>query len=216
VNGTVDFTQQTGGTFAWRYGGTTIETSEPGALTLRAGGDLTLTGGLTDGFTLTGTLNTTGGRLLPFAEGDSWRYQLTGGADLAAASPSAVKAGAASGDVIVQPSGATTNPAQVRTGTGRIDVAAARDIVLRGNNVAIFTGGEASVAGPMFANTAVQGLNPNFTQHGGQRCHAAGQQLAMARRSPYRRRLRRQRQRAERLVGERGHVHAGRGRAGRR
>lgn len=177
VNGAVDFTQQSGSTFAWRYGGTTIETSEPGALTLRAGGDLTLTGGLTDGFTLTGALNTTGGRLLPFAQGDSWRYQLTGGADLAAAAPSAVKSGAASGDVIVQPSGATTNPAQLRTGTGRIDVAAARDIVLRGNNVAVFTGGEASVAGPAFENTAVQGLNPNFTQHGGDVTLEAGRDI---------------------------------------
>ncbi len=87
-----------------------------GVLTLRAAGDLVLAGSLSDGFstaTTTGTLQA----------GEHWSYRLVAGAD-AGADPLAVQRGGTSGDVIL-------NAAKlVRTGTGTIDVAAARDVVI--------------------------------------------------------------------------------------
>lgn len=174
------------GNFTWRYGGSTLATSQPGALTLRAGGNLTLTGGLTDGFR---TLTNTGGatptainanaQLTPFDAGeDSWRYQLTGGADLSGAAAAAVlPAGSAPlGNLVIQ--GAGSANAVVRTGTGRIDMAAAGDIELRGTNAAVYTGGQrATDAPPAFANNTVRGFNPNFTTHGGGIRAEAGQDI---------------------------------------
>lgn len=87
-----------------------------GVLTLRAAGDLVFAGSLSDGFstaTSTGTLQA----------GEHWSYRLVGGAD-AGVDPLAVQRGATSGDVVL-------NSARlVRTGTGSIEVAAARDIII--------------------------------------------------------------------------------------
>jgi filamentous hemagglutinin len=183
VTGVLDFTASGANGFAWRYGGTTLDGSEPGALTLRAGGNLTVSGGLQDGFRLTtttgtgtGVLNTVNARLVPFAQADSWRYQLTGGADLGGAAASAVRAvPGANGDVLFnQVAGAV---AQTRTGTGRIDVAAARDILLTGQNVAVFTGGTASVPAPVFQTASAADLSPTFTEHGGGVTLAAGNSI---------------------------------------
>ncbi len=156
----------------WRYGGSTAATSEPGAITLRSERNVSITGGLWDGYTQTGgneSLNTLSGRLTPFAQGDSWRYQIVAGADSTAAAPASVIASTTQGDVSILPQrfGGVTNVAQVRTGTGRIDVSAGRDIVLNGANVAVFTGGTASVEGPVFENAAVRSFAPTFTQQGG-------------------------------------------------
>ncbi len=80
----------------------------------------------------------------------SWSYRLSGGSDLAAANPLAVKAGMGKGDVQVKfarSANATDQPvAMVRTGTGRIDVAAGQrwsclDYINNGVGATIYTAG---------------------------------------------------------------------------
>ncbi|WP_026872882.1 filamentous haemagglutinin family protein [Inquilinus limosus] len=98
---------------------------DAGVLTLRAGGDLTVRGHISDGFT------TVDGGVL--AGGDNWSYRLVAGADLSAADPLALQAAAdlaaGKGSVIADSAGAN-RPLHIRTGTGDIDIAAARDFVL--------------------------------------------------------------------------------------
>ncbi|KGM31173.1 filamentous haemagglutinin family protein, partial [Inquilinus limosus] len=96
-----------------------------GILTLRAGGDLTFWGSLSDGFT------TVDGNTL--AGGDSWSYRLVAGADLSGADPLALLAagGLAAGKGSVVVDSVTANRAlRIRTGTGDINIAAAGDFVL--------------------------------------------------------------------------------------
>jgi len=111
---------------AWRFN------DAPGILSLRAAGDLIVKGSISDGFVKpTTTLSMPNWTLDNKA---SWSYRLSGGADMAAANPLAVKSGLANGDVKIQfaRSGSATDQsvAMVRTGTGRIDVAAGNDVVL--------------------------------------------------------------------------------------
>jgi len=160
----------TGSSFQWRYGGTTLAASDPGALTLRAGGNIAVSQPLTDG--MTGTATGTAPTLRPFAAGDSWRFQLTAGADRQAADPSATTG--TTGNVAIGASGA------IRTGTGRIDIAAARDILLAAQTSVVFTSGVASVAGPAFASPQVTSLNPQFTRHGGSVKLVAGRDIRSA------------------------------------
>jgi filamentous hemagglutinin len=192
VSSAIDFTAGLNtGNFQWRYGGNTLASSQPGALTLRAGGNLTLNGGLRDGYT-TVTSTSTGAAingnatLTPFdADADSWRYQLTGGADLSGASAAAVRAVPAgnTGNLVIQGASATSD-AVVRTGTGRIDMAAAGNIELRGTNAAVYTGGQgAADSPPPFDNATVRGFNPNFTTHGGGIRAEAGQDIFFQRSS---------------------------------
>jgi filamentous hemagglutinin len=163
VSGLIDFAALDKGTFQWRYGGNTLGGSEPGALTLRAAGKLTLAGGLSDGFH---TLKSGNGNalLVPFEAADSWRFQLTGGADMAAAS--AASTGTA-GDVALERAIAVDR-AFVRTGTGRIDIAAAGRIELTAKDSAIYTGGNtAPSSSDPFANAKLNELNPRFAERGG-------------------------------------------------
>jgi filamentous hemagglutinin family protein len=117
---------------AWRFGG------EPIALTLRAAGHLSMLGSISDGFVAPAdpalampdwSLDSTASASL----------RLAGGADMSAANPLAVRRGA--GDVRVDfaartpttdaPLSPTDAPvALLRTGSGRIDIAAGRDITL--------------------------------------------------------------------------------------
>jgi filamentous hemagglutinin len=159
----------TGSPFQWRYGGDTLAASDPGALTLRAGGSININQLLTDG--VTGTATGTSPTLRPFATGESWRYQLTAGADRTAANAAATTG--TSGNVAVGASGA------VRTGTGRIDIAAANDITLASATSVIFSAGVATVNGPTFTNPQVTALSPppQFTQHGGSVRLAAGRDI---------------------------------------
>lgn len=114
---------------AWRFDG------EPGVLTLRAAGDLVVAGSISDGFVKSGNKTSMPGWDLDTTGSDSWSYRLAGGADLDAAHPLAVKASNAAGDVKVMfvrtDSVLKDQPvAMIRTGTGSIDIAAARDVVL--------------------------------------------------------------------------------------
>jgi filamentous hemagglutinin len=177
VTGDIDFTSGLStGNFQWRYGGNTLDNSQPGALTLRAGGNLTVGGSLLDGYVTSTTPGiNANATLTPFAAGqDSWRYQLTGGADLSGASAAAMQpaptSDSATGNLRIQRSSGSQGIV-VRTGTGRIDLAAAGDIELGGTtgsrDVAVFTGGQREAEQPVFANFTVRNFNPNFTTHGG-------------------------------------------------
>jgi filamentous hemagglutinin len=126
---------------AWRYGADpdALFGGEPGVLTLRAAGNLTINGSISDGFKAgTGSMPNW---LLDPLKGDSWSYRMAGGADLAAAHPLAVAnpldliAGGMTGDMAVKffredTSGKDQGVAMVRTGTGRIDIAAGHDVIL--------------------------------------------------------------------------------------
>ena len=118
----------------WRFGSAQV----PGTLTLRAAGDLTVRGSISDGFSAVGN------EALPqwaLRRDDSWSMRLAGGADLAAAAPLVTQAFSATtgskgnfnlifarsvvdGEVVDVPS------AVLRSGTGRIEVAAAQNLVL--------------------------------------------------------------------------------------
>ncbi len=81
---------------------------EPGVLTLRAAGDLIVKGSISDGFTTVAPGAALGA-------GESWSYRLTGGADLAGASPLNV-ATTPDGHFILAPN------KLIRTGTGNIEL----------------------------------------------------------------------------------------------
>ena len=127
---------------AWRFGPDSV----PGVLTLRAGGNLRIDASINDGFAGVDTYT------LPATSARSWSYRLTAGADLASANPLAVTAASpastATGSVLLAPgapgdSGGVNGPIFVRTGTGRIDIAAADDLVLGNQASVIYTAGQA-------------------------------------------------------------------------
>lgn len=119
---------------AWRFGGA------PVTLTLRAQRNLNILGSISDGFIKPASGPALGMPDWQLGTGASASYRLAGGANLAAANPLAVNSGA--GDVVfgfadrtptsTAPLSATDAPvALVRSGTGRIDVAAGRDVNLQ-------------------------------------------------------------------------------------
>ena len=110
-------------------------TAHEGGLTLRAAGNLTIAGNISDGFsnaTRTGAL----------LDQSSWDIRLVAGADLGAASALAVRslAGLApnKGSLTV---GTAATGTQVRTGTGDIAVRAGRDLTLAHYQSVIYTAG---------------------------------------------------------------------------
>ncbi|HEB87484.1 MAG TPA: hypothetical protein ENI68_10775, partial [Gammaproteobacteria bacterium] len=120
----------------------------PGVLMLRAAGDLTFDGSLSDGVidTVSPLFGTPETRI---DSGESWNYVLSSGADLNAASLASVSSVA---DLLVN------DGRRVRTGTGDILVASGGDVRL-GDGSAIYTFGRAAGAGafadlvfPQFSN----------------------------------------------------------------
>lgn len=152
---------------ALRYG------DAAGVLTVRAAGNLT-TNTLSDGFstaTTTGTLNTIG---------DSWSYRLVAGADLAAANPLGTIAvtdlAAGTGNLTI---GASK---LVRTGTGSIDLAAGRDIVLANQASAVYTAGYADQSVDhavikLAGKTNPSNREPEFGKRGGDLRLLAGEDI---------------------------------------
>ncbi|WP_441242473.1 filamentous haemagglutinin family protein [Tardiphaga sp. 768_D3_N2_1] len=124
----------------WNLFGDFGANSREGTLTLRAAGNLTILGNISDGFSAadrSGVLQDTA----------SWNLRLISGADLTSASALALTpmAGLAadSGTLTI---GNSANGAQVRTGTGDIDAAAGRDLLLAHNTAVIYTAGRADGA----------------------------------------------------------------------
>ena len=181
---------------AWRFnngnGSGAAFNTEPGILTLRAAGDLTLgtdatnTASISDGFT-----SATSFALLP-AGSSSWSYRLVGGADLTGANALEVN-NAATGNVALAPGGfvpavmgttividpithsrhsvpieitpARTNFEMIRTGTGSIDVAAGGGLYLGNSDSMIYTAGQlASLPASLAASSTNRAV---FTSGGG-------------------------------------------------
>ena len=170
----------------WRVAG------QPGTLTLRAAGELKVLGSLSDGYVRpdqpgSDDLALPAWQLDP-AGGGSWSYRLVAGADLKAAAPMAVLAPSRAADLRVEfarsvtvddagePQASFDLPvALVRSGTGRIELSASRDVVLAsvvgasptdpGSDVRlgamIYTGGRAVDPG------ATTGLQTPFGRDGG-------------------------------------------------
>ncbi|MHB0986460.1 MAG: filamentous hemagglutinin family protein [Sulfuricella sp.] len=162
----------------WRFGG------EPGVLTLRAGGNLNIEKSLSDGFDSTKALGsglTADQKFVgaPLVDTVTWSYRLAAGADLGAASPLAVEPLAqqqtGKGSLIVAPGipratnkitgPIASNVAQkitaIRTGTGDIDIAAGRDVVLKNAESVIYTAGrpDSLLAGTKDSNGLIQPAN---------------------------------------------------------
>ena len=112
-----------------------------GSLTLRAAGNLTITGNISDGFS-------TAARTGALLDQASWDIRLVAGGDLAAADALAVQSlgnlGAASGTLTL---GNSTTGYVVRTGTGDLSVRAGRDINLAHYQSVIYTAGRKDNAG---------------------------------------------------------------------
>lgn len=140
----------------WRFGSGAV----PGVLTLRAGGNLTFNGSLSDGFSgVTGNANSAAFRLAT-TPSDSWSYRLIAGADLASADLLAVDPLAAGNFVIAagNPSnnaGIVSTFRMVRTGTGSIDVAASGDFRLGNRASVLYTAGAASPTGTLIGTGSV-------------------------------------------------------------
>ncbi len=144
----------------WRLPDVTQRTGAAAmTLTLRAAGDLTIGQSLSDGFSASST--PTSSAVLP---GAGANFRLIGGADLGAADPRTTASSTAQGDVIIgraAASPAAQPPAVlVRSSTGQIEAAAARDLRLLNNAVRVYTTGRAlsSATLPEFSRL---GLAPN-------------------------------------------------------
>ena len=126
---------------SWRYAH-----GAPVDLTIRAVGDLTIANTLTDGFTNV----LVGGVSQPaLLNGASSSIRLVAGADLASANPLAVlRGGSGTLTLGLAPSASTPTPATavVRTGTGDIDLVAARDLVVGNQGSGAFTAGTPAIA----------------------------------------------------------------------
>ena len=139
-------------TGAWRADG------RAGTLTLRAGGNLTLSTSL-------GSPNDN------LIDGQTWNLRLVGGADLTAANPLVTRAPDDSGQGSVRMTG---NSAKLRTGTGSIEVAAATDFVMDSPASVVYTAGRVGAA-----DTATNGNN-RWSRDGGSITIRAGRDASGA------------------------------------
>ena len=118
---------------AWDLTGATwLSGGQPGALSLRAAGNMSVS-------TAVGNVNDT------ILAGDTWSLRAVAGVDLAAANPGSTLAldrvAAGKGDLLL-----TGANAKLRTGTGRIDLAAARDVRIDNVRAVVYTGGRIGAA----------------------------------------------------------------------
>ena len=123
----------------WNLFSATRPGNTPGVLTLRAGGDLNVNGSISDGFASVAPA-------AAFQPGSSWSYRLVAGADLSSASPLSVAGPASSTVAAGKGNFKLATGKLVRTGTGSIDIAAARDITLNADTSVIYTAGAPAAA----------------------------------------------------------------------
>ncbi|MBB6091234.1 filamentous hemagglutinin family protein [Povalibacter uvarum] len=159
----------------WRFN------SLPGFLTLRAAGDLTFNASLSDGFTTDSP-----GLLTETTQ--SWSYRLAAGADLTSADPMTVRSLSDLGEqgrgtLLVAPGTSTTRPTRmIRTGTGSIDIAAARNVELGNRGSVIYTAGIATqgVIYPGRGQNPVELGSRLYPDRGGDISISAGQDVVGA------------------------------------
>ena len=139
-------------------------------LTLRAAGNLNVTGSVSDGF------KSTGSKIAPVAAiqaGDGSTLRLVGGADLSAANVLTTQAlsEAGNGDVVIGKSGTDV---LVRTTTGDIQIAAGRDVKLTDPRAVVYTTGTpVAVSSLSDYKTPVKNLS-NFVVSTGQSFFLSG------------------------------------------
>jgi len=159
----------------WRFGG------QVGVLTLRSADNLNIDASLSDGFA-----GTTGaGAYVLSAATPSWSYRLAAGADLNSANPLAVQSlystAAGSGSLTVA-AGANARGApamtMIRTGTGNIAIAAARDVTLTNSDSVIYTAGIADSGVSYKLRGQLGGLL--YPTHGGSISISAGEDIVGA------------------------------------
>ncbi|WP_456633047.1 filamentous haemagglutinin family protein [Bradyrhizobium sp. USDA 10063] len=152
--------------FAARNGGSpTFAAPREGTLTLRAAGNLTIKGNLSDGFDTADRSGQLQGAAT-WKDAASWNLRLVAGADLTSAGALAVtplaSLAANSGYLIV---GDASAGKLIRTGTGDIDVRVARNVDLANNKSVIYTAGRKDMTTwPDFTSTPT---NASFGIHGG-------------------------------------------------
>jgi filamentous hemagglutinin family protein len=138
----------------WSFTGTSAA-GTVGALTLRAEGDLLVSGTITDGFVRNGSANAGVSDIYRDARvgsgGDSWSFRLVAGADADQAAPLGTDTSATTGSLVL------ADNKLIRTGTGSIDIAAAKDIQL-GDRAAIYTAGVSDT-------TELEGFTPAFVNN---------------------------------------------------
>lgn len=126
---------------SWRYGAEGV----PGALALRANGNLLLNQSISDGFVYReGALDTVYGLYAVsdyLQSGASWSLTLVAGADVQSVDKTAVAPVTGSSNVAANGDIKLANDVKVRTGTGDITLRAARDIIYGNANSVIYTAG---------------------------------------------------------------------------
>ena len=124
-----------------------LANGQAGTLSLRSAGNLTVSSAL-------GMPNDN------LLAGDTWNIRLVGGADLAAANPLNTQASSAGqGNVLI-----STDNGKVRTGTGWIEIAAARDFSMDSLRSVVYTAGK--IGASDVANTSTAQYN-RWAQDGG-------------------------------------------------
>jgi filamentous hemagglutinin family protein len=137
----------------WRFN------NEPGYLTIRGAGNLTISNSMSDGFTGVSSYSLSANGAANYAStqtpGPSWSFALVSGSDLSAADAAQVQSAAA-----LAGRGNFTLVADnfIRTGTGDITVASGGDITLQNELSTIYTAGIPTKP----SNTAVDYNNPAF------------------------------------------------------
>lgn len=145
---------------------------EPISLTVRAAGNITLNGNLSDGFA--SAAPTTGNTPVAMLAGDGASMRLVAGADTKAAHLLATNA-SADGNLTVG------GGKVVRTSSGSIEMAAAKDIVLQadaksGLLASVYVAGKTS-ANPAGSSTTARNRWQSFTRAGGRLEATAGQDI---------------------------------------
>jgi filamentous hemagglutinin family protein len=144
----------------WRYGGAA------GVLTLRAAGNLRVERAMSDGVRFEAVDPSLPGRDVVQA-GESWSYRLVAGAG--GADPLGTRSGI--GTLTVGPG------AYVRTGTGRIDLAAGQDVVLASGTSAVYTVGRNRGTGALRPIDVEILLRGDFVDGGGDVTVRAGRDV---------------------------------------
>ena len=163
----------------WNLRASRPSTGEPGLLTLRAVDGLNVNVNVSDGFinatrytplTPTNTVETPSNPL----GSNSWSYRFIAGADLTAANVMTTNAAVAS-------SASLTLAADklVRTGTGNIALAAAKDIVLTNTGSVVYTAGRTADAVSSAFAVPVANQWARFTSNGGDVSLQAGRNVSM-------------------------------------
>ncbi|MET0534050.1 MAG: filamentous hemagglutinin family protein, partial [Steroidobacter sp.] len=154
---------------SWRFGG------EPVAMTVRASGDITVNGIISDGFQQVIDPNS-GVARTGLLDSDSATLRFAAGANLASANPNAVVRGADGSFILGQTlSGASSI---VRTGTGDIRVSAAGDVLFNSAGAGIYTGGVNGA--PMDTTGFTNDRSFSFADRGGNVSIVAGRDVKVA------------------------------------